>query len=117
MIPFLCLVIAAPDADTLKCADGTRVSIAGITALERNCSCNSYPHCATIKHDQAQPIVSRMVLGKNLRCRRVGVSYDRIVATCTLPNGADLGCSIVRSGAAVEWPKYQVRYRLRSCAR
>jgi len=34
------------------------------------------------------------------------LSYDRLVATCFLPDGRDLGAEMVRRGLAIDWPKY-----------
>jgi endonuclease YncB( thermonuclease family) len=34
------------------------------------------------------------------------VSYDRMVAECFLPDGRDLGAELVRSGLALDWPKF-----------
>ncbi|SEP27341.1 nuclease homologue [Salinihabitans flavidus] len=34
------------------------------------------------------------------------LSYDRLVATCFLPDGRDLSAEMVRSGMALDWPKF-----------
>jgi len=34
------------------------------------------------------------------------LSYDRMVAECFLPDGRDLGAELVRSGLALDWPKF-----------
>lgn len=34
------------------------------------------------------------------------ISYDRVVATCYLPDGRDLGAEMVRLGMALDWPKF-----------
>lgn len=34
------------------------------------------------------------------------LSYDRLVATCYLPDGRDLCAEMVRLGAALDWPKF-----------
>jgi micrococcal nuclease len=36
----------------------------------------------------------------------VGVTHDRVVATCFLPDGRDLSAEMVKLGMAVDWPKY-----------
>lgn len=33
-------------------------------------------------------------------------SYERLVATCYLPDGRDLSAEMVRAGHALDWPKY-----------
>lgn len=34
------------------------------------------------------------------------MSYDRLVATCYLPDGRDLSAEMVRLGLALDWPKF-----------
>lgn len=34
------------------------------------------------------------------------MSYDRVVATCYLPDGRDLSAEMVRRGMALDWPKF-----------
>lgn len=106
----LCLVVAVSDADTVRCADGQRVRLAGISALERNGSCNSAPACPTMRHEQAQPIAARLTLNRTIAFRIVGKSYNRAVG-----ENQALRCALVRSGAAVEWPKYMREYLLEAC--
>jgi len=36
------------------------------------------------------------------------LSYDRLVATCFLPDGHDLSAEMVRSGMALDWVKFSV---------
>jgi endonuclease YncB( thermonuclease family) len=110
-----CVPAAVTDADTLRCEDGTRIRIAGINAREKDGSCIRNAPCPPMRHGQAKPVVERLVLGKTLRCQQVGMSYRRVVASCRLPDGRDLACSIVRTGAADWWPAYVRRYRLGRC--
>lgn len=110
----LCLVAAAVDGDTLRCADGTRLRIAGIEANERNSTCH-IERCPAMLYAQAKRVVWAMTVGKTLRCVPLGRSYKRIVARCTFADGRDLRCAVVASGAAVHWPVYVRRYRLGGC--
>lgn len=112
---FLCLVASVHDADTLRCADGTKLRVAAVNAREVDGSCIRRAPCPVMRHAQAKPLVERLVLGRTLRCRRVGVSYARVVADCRLPGGEDLPCAIVRTGAAAWWSAYALRYRMRTC--
>ena len=49
----------------------------------------------------------RQVLGdQTLTCRRVGMSYDRVVARCTDPAGHDIAQAMVETGWALAWPKF-----------
>lgn len=34
------------------------------------------------------------------------ISYDRVVATCFLPDGRDLSAEMVKAGLAIDWPKF-----------
>jgi len=34
------------------------------------------------------------------------LSYDRVVATCELPDGRDLSAEMVKIGLALDWPKF-----------
>ncbi len=34
------------------------------------------------------------------------ISYDRLVATCFLPDGRDLSAEMVKRGMALDWPKF-----------
>lgn len=106
----MCLVVAVPDADSLTCADGRRIRIAGVSALERNGSCNSAPACPTMPHRLAQPIAARLTLNRTIAFRIVGKSYRREVG-----ENRALRCALVQSGAAVEWPRYMREYQLSRC--
>ncbi len=113
MIPLLiCVVASVTDADTIRCQNGTKVRIAGVSALERNGSCNSRPTCPVMPHKLAQPIASMLMLGRTISFRVVGTSYGRAVG-----ENQALRCQLIASGAVVEWPRYTIRYRLRPCGR
>lgn len=112
----LCLVASVYDGDTLTCADRTRVRIAGVNAREMHGNpCPGDRPCPAMAAPQAQRITSGMVLGKTLRCRAVGKSWDRVVADCTLPSGAGLSCALIAAGAAVRWDSYWRQYRMPPC--
>lgn len=38
--------------------------------------------------------------------REPDISYDRVVATCFLPDGRDLSAEMVKCGMALDWPKF-----------
>ncbi len=106
----ICQVVKVHDADTITCATGERIRLAGISARERDGSCNSAPHCPTMRHAQAQPIAARLMLGKRIRFRIVGQSYNRIVG-----ENYATRCALVRSGAVVPWSRYMQAYGLAGC--
>lgn len=109
-----CEVASVADADTIRCADGTRVRIAGIEANERRGGCH-LPVCPPLPHARAKPVAERLTLRKTLACRSVDRSYSRVVARCTLPDGRSLSCALIAAGAAARWESYWRRYRMGGC--
>lgn len=108
------------DADTIRCADGTRIRVAGIDAPDFTTAEPCRQHrpgyvCDDRKAAAAQRIAERMVLGKTLTCEPVGTSSRRVVARCQLPDGRDLSCELLSAGAADVWPSYWRRYRMGEC--
>lgn len=110
-VAFACAVVAVVDADTIRCQSGVRVRIAGISARERDGTCNS-PRCPAMLHTEAKSIVERITYRRELACDPVGHSYNRIVADCRLPRDGWLSCAIIAGGAAVRWDRYWREYRL-----
>lgn len=106
----LCTVASTTDADSLRCQDGRRIRIAAVSARERNGSCNSAPDCATMPHRQAQPIAEQLTLGRTIAFRVVGGQGKRFVG-----ENFALRCQLIRSGAAVSWERWRVRYGLGRC--
>jgi len=52
-----------------------------------------------------------LTAGQELRCEEMDRDrYDRVVARCTLPDGRDIACEMVKMGAAWDWPKYSGGY-------
>lgn len=110
----LCLAALAIDGDTLRCADGTRLRVAGIEATELHGGCH-LPACPAMSGNDARDWMRRQVDGRDLRYEPVGKSYRRVVAIVTLPDGRDLSCLAIGAGAAVRWERYDVGGRLRGC--
>lgn len=112
-LAILCTISGVTDADTVNAlCEGRAVAIrlAGISALERGNRCNSAPDCPTMGYATAKRHVERIALGRTYRFRVYGKSGRRIVA-----DAPELRCAILRSGAAVTWRKWAVRYRLGGC--
>lgn len=117
MIPALiCMVASVTDGDTFRCADATRIRIAAIEANELHGGCH-LSRCAPMSARRAKAYLAGLIAGNNLTCRPVDISYSRVVATCRLPDGRDLGCTMVRAGAALWWESYARRYGLGRCAK
>lgn len=122
--PFICAVVRVHDGDgPLWCRSGEKVRIAGVQAPDftsaepcrqpdarrRNYTCDD--RAAT----RSQRIVAGLVLGKRLACSPMEVSYGRVVARCTLPDGRSLSCAVLAAGAAVRWDRYWRRYGMGQC--
>lgn len=107
----ICHVVKVHDADTIRCANGQIVRLAGVNARERDGSCNHRP-CPRMRHAQAHPIAQRLMLGKSIRFRIVGRSGNRLVG-----ENYAVRCALFRTGAAVPWTQWQRRYRLATCGR
>lgn len=96
---FSCSVATITDGDTLRCADGTRVRIAGIDAPEMT-PCAQGRQCTPGDAAASKRALAAMAAGRTLSCQRVGTSYKRAVAFCSA-GGVDLSCAQVQSGHAV----------------
>lgn len=107
----ICHVISIPDADGANCQGGVRIRLAGISARERDGSCNS-PVCPTMRVAQATPIARQLMVGKTIRFRIYGRSGKRLVG-----DHVPTRCQLLRSGAVVQWPRYMREYRLQRCGR
>jgi len=84
------------DGDTIKIG-GTRIRLAGIDAPE-------------LDHPFGQNAKWTLInLCRGLSVKAVfeaGMSYDRTVATCYLPDGRDLSAEMVKAGMAIDWRKF-----------
>ena len=104
---FICLAAVAVDGDTLRCSniDGAngRVRLAAIDA----------PEMRDPGGAEAQEALAAMIKRRKVRCEQVDAlprtpgfqdrdPYGRIVARCAA-GGADLGASLLASGAARQW--------------
>jgi endonuclease YncB( thermonuclease family) len=96
---FSCSVSSITDGDTLRCADGTRVRLAGIDAPEIS-PCALGRQCTPGDGNASRQSLASMASGRTLSCQAVGTSYKRVVAFCRA-GGTDLSCAQVRSGHAV----------------
>jgi endonuclease YncB( thermonuclease family) len=97
---FACVVLSITDGDTLRCRDGTRVRLAGIDAPELPGHCRQGRKCVAGDASASTRTLASLAFGRTLTCRKVGVSYDRVVAFCET-GGIDLSCAQFRGGHAV----------------
>src|SRR5688572_831509 len=101
---FLCVVTAVYDGDTLTCRDGTRVRLAGVDAPEMG-RCRRGRMCVPGDPVRARAALRGLALGQTIRCERAGVSWNRVVAWCSV-GGQDLSCAMIRGGTAFRDARY-----------
>ncbi len=122
--PIVCVVTRVHDGDgPLWCRSGEKIRVAGIQAPDfetaepcrrRQAQRRAYT-CDDRAAARSKRIMSSMTLGKPLVCQPVDVSYGRIVARCTLPDGRSLSCAAVAAGAAIRWDRYWRQYGMGAC--
>lgn len=84
------------DGDTIVIS-GRHIRLAGIDAPELN-----HPYGRNAKW-----ALVGLCKGRSIRAvLDGGDSYDRLVATCHLPDGRDLSEAMVRLGLALDWPRF-----------
>ena len=84
------------DGDTIDIS-GTRIRLAGIDAPEMD-----HPY-----GQRAKWTLVNLCKGQTVRAVfDEETSHDRVVATCTLPDGRDLSAEMVKAGMAIDWPKF-----------
>ncbi|SFR86896.1 hypothetical protein [Sphingomonas jatrophae] len=127
-----CLAIALHDVDTLRCASGERIRLAGIGATEMDGRPRSdQPGVAGDPYRQRRQMAETAIgagIGADgrgttlwfvapvrLSCRPVSISYGRVVAWCARPDGRDLSCAAIAADVARRWPRYDPAGRLRAC--
>lgn len=84
------------DGDTIIIRD-SRIRIAGIDAPELDHPWGNKAKWAMIHMCKGQTITA-VVTGE--------LSYDRLVATCYLPDGRDIAAELVKQGLALDWPRF-----------
>lgn len=124
MLPTITCEMTAPayvhDGDTIRCADGTRIRIAGVQApdYEDTEPCRQHRAeytCSNAAADRSRIIVERLTINRTLTCQPLGQSYARVVASCKFADGRDLSCAILKAGAATRWDSYWRRYNMPDC--
>jgi len=95
------------DGDTLEW-NGETVRLWGIDAPEGSQRCETGEGKSYACGDAARDDLERILNASDLKtCTGKGRDrYKRLIATCTLQNGQDLGEALVREGAALDYPRY-----------
>lgn len=84
------------DGDTIRIGN-VSLRLAGIDAPEMDHPWGKKAKWELVRLCKGQVITAKI---------EPGMSYDRLVATCYLPDGRDLSAEMVRSGHAIDWPKF-----------
>lgn len=93
----ICLAPTAIDGDTLRCGvSDHRIRLFGVDTPERG----------QRGYSTATKSLQSLIAETTLICRRKGLSYGRIVATCRNRKGLDLGREQLRRGHAKEVCSY-----------
>lgn len=108
---FSCAVQSVTDGDTFRCANGTRVRLSSIDTPEMPGSCRPGRACAPGDPYAAKAALQRLINGRTVQCEKVGMSYNRIAAWCSV-NRMDLSCAMVRNGYAVKLSQFDKERRL-----
>ena len=96
------------DGDTLE-IHGTRIRLWGIDAPESSQLCRGEDSLQYRCGAKAANDLDAFIAGRPVNCLPISLDrYGRTVATCSV-GGADLGDWLVRSGLALDWPKYSKR--------
>lgn len=117
---FACRPVSVHDGDTFRCADGTRIRIAGVDSpdFESASPCRQRRAnvvCDNVKANRARLVTTRLVEGKTLKCHAAGRSYNRVVARCWLPDNRSLSCAIIAGGGGVRLDGFWRRYGMGFC--
>ncbi|MCT8330351.1 thermonuclease family protein [Albidovulum sediminis] len=84
------------DGDTIQIGE-VRLRLAGIDAPELK-----HPWGQKAKWELVQLCKGQIITAEIA----VDISYDRLVATCYLPDGRDLSAEMVRRGLALDWHNF-----------
>jgi endonuclease YncB( thermonuclease family) len=63
---------------------------------------------------EARAVLTR-VAGARMSCVSRDAYRDRVDAFCSNLSGVDVNCELVRMGAAVRWPEFDLEGRLVNC--
>lgn len=123
---FTCTPVSVYDGDgPVWCAEGPRLRLAGIAAREMNETCRANQPCpkasAVAARDKLVEILGGakgkrrsniIVSGAPMQCVSSGNAVGtRTGAWCTLADGRDLSCEMVKSGTVLVWDRYWKDHR------
>lgn len=103
------------------CAEGPKIRISGIAARESDGTCRPNQPCPQASAQQARDALVDLFGGSKGRiatghiqvksgpmaCLSVGgAGGNRTAAWCTLEDGRDLSCAMIKTKMVLVWPKY-----------
>ena len=115
---FICTPVAVWDGDgPIWCAEGPKIRLGSIAARELDGSCRAGHPCPRSSGVEARDALVALLGGAKgrlstghvkvsaprLRCQASHQSYGRVVASCRLTDGRDLGAAMLRTGTVVRW--------------
>ena len=115
---FLCTPVAVWDGDgPIWCAEGPKIRLGSIAARELDGSCRAGHPCPRSSGVESRDALVALLGGAKgrlstghvkvsapqMRCRASHQSYGRVVASCRLSDGRDLGAAMLRTGTVVRW--------------
>lgn len=101
-----CAVAYINDGDTLRCREGTRIRLHAVAARENDGSCSTGHPCPSASAAAATAELRRLASGRTITCQPTGRSHNRITAICWTASGEEINCSMIRSGTAVLWDRF-----------
>ena len=119
---FVCTPTAVWDGDgPVWCREGPKLRLAGVAAREHDESCRGNQPCPAASGQAARDALVRLlggakgtrpeghilVAGPRLTCLSNGsAGGTRTAAWCTLPDGRNLSCAMVKTGTALRWARF-----------
>jgi endonuclease YncB( thermonuclease family) len=115
---FVCTPVAVWDGDgPIWCREGPRIRIEHIAAREIDGTCRPGSPCPASSGLEARNALVGILGGAKgtmstghiivrhsaMTCRSPGMSYNRVVASCTLEDGRDLARAMVATGTVLSW--------------
>lgn len=115
---FSCTPTAVYDGDgPIWCAEGPKIRLADVAAREIDGTCRRGHPCPTASGIDARDALVELLGGSRgtlrsghirvrypaMRCIQQGTSYDRVVASCRLADGRDLGAALLQTGTVLPW--------------
>ncbi len=121
-LTFSCTPVAVWDGDgPIWCAEGPKIRLAGIAALEMDGTCRRGHPCPQASAVAARDALVKLLGGSRgklstghiavraptMRCASQGSGGGtRTAALCTLPGVGDLSCAMVRTNTVARWNRY-----------